>query len=117
MEFCDKSMEDILKDAEKADKYIEIGEIKRLIKETLNGLKNAHSVNIVHRDLKPENILIKDGSVRICDFGSSKFIDPSGMNTPYVVSRYYRSPELIFGVTMYDSAIDIWGKSKIYLSY
>jgi len=50
----------------------------------------------VHRDLKPENILFsRKGIVKICDFGSSKYIDPNGKNTPYIVSRYYRAPELI----------------------
>jgi serine/threonine protein kinase len=49
--------------------------------------------------------------VKICDFGSSKFIDEkpgSYKNTPYVVSRYYRAPELIFASNMYNEAIDIW---------
>lgn len=49
--------------------------------------------------------------VKICDFGSSKFIDEkpgSYKNTPYVVSRYYRAPELIFASNKYNEAIDIW---------
>lgn len=52
-----------------------ITEVKRLTKETLNGLAHMHEMNIVHRDLKPENILLKDGEVKICDLGSSKQID------------------------------------------
>lgn len=51
----------------------------------------------MHRDLKPENILVNKQSqvAKICDFGSSKYIDSNGKNTPYIVSRYYRAPELI----------------------
>jgi serine/threonine protein kinase len=70
-----------------------------------------HSLRIIHRDLKPENILINKGQVKICDFGSSKFLDEtpgSYKNTPYVVSRYYRAPELIFASNRYNEAIDIW---------
>lgn len=70
-----------------------------------------HELRIVHRDLKPENILIRNNIVKICDFGSSKFIDESPgsyKNTPYVVSRYYRAPELIFASNKYNEAIDIW---------
>jgi serine/threonine protein kinase len=55
--------------------------------------------------------LIKNGVVKICDFGSSKFIDEkpgSYKNTPYVVSRYYRAPELILATNKYNEAIDIW---------
>ena len=69
-----------------------------------------HELGISHRDLKPENILLKDETVRICDLGSSKVLDksPDSMNTPYVVSRYYRAPELILACHKYDFSIDIW---------
>ena len=36
-------------------------------------LEHAHSRGIVHRDIKPENILIKDGILKISDFGLSKY--------------------------------------------
>ena len=35
------------------------------------------------------------------------------MNTPYVVSRYYRAPELIMGSNKYDCSIDIWSAGCI----
>ena len=35
------------------------------------------------------------------------------MNTPYVVSRYYRAPELIMGSSLYDCSIDIWSTGCI----
>lgn len=35
------------------------------------------------------------------------------MNTPYVVSRYYRAPELILGSHYYDLSIDIWSAGCI----
>lgn len=67
---------------------------------------------MIHRDLKPENILIKDGEVKICDLGSSKVLDDvTFMNTPYVVSRFYRAPELILGTNRYTETIDMWGKN------
>ena len=73
-----------------------------------------HELNIVHRDLKPENILLKGDVVKICDLGSSKVLDTQEfINTPYVVSRYYRAPELILGSNKYDSSIDIWGNEFV----
>ncbi len=77
-------------------------------------MKNIHKYNIAHRDLKPENVLLSEkGEVKICDFGSSKIIDSYGKNTPYIVSRYYRAPELILCITKYTTAIDIWAAGCI----
>ena len=68
-------------------------------------MKYVHSKGIAHRDLKPENILLdEDGVVKICDFGSAKKID-SNLNTPYIVSRYYRAPELILACSDYTDKI------------
>lgn len=52
---------------------------------------------------------MKDDQIRICDVGSSKVLDKkSRLNTPYVVSRYYRAPELILATDKYTFSIDIW---------
>lgn len=51
--------------------------------------------------------------IKICDFGSSKIIDANGKNTPYIVSRYYRAPELILCLTKYSTAIDVWAAGCI----
>lgn len=73
----------------------------------LRGLKYLHSAGIIHRDLKPANVLVNlDNDLRIADFGLSR---PSGDNmTGYVVTRWYRSPEVMFNWCNYDSAVDIW---------
>jgi glycogen synthase kinase 3 beta len=65
--------------------------------------------------LKPENILIDPSTltVKICDFGSAKKMG-KGLNTPYIVSRYYRAPELIFCNKKYDESIDIWSAGCIF---
>jgi serine/threonine protein kinase len=82
--------------------------------QLLNGLKNLHRKNIAHRDLKPENVLLsKNGEIKICDFGSSKIINESGKNTPFIVSRYYRAPELNLCVTRYNVLVDIWSAACI----
>lgn len=85
--------------------------IKDYIKQLLEGMKYVHKQKVCHRDLKPENILLtSDGIIKICDFGSAKILNGEGLNTPYIVSRYYRAPELILACSDYTSKIDIWGK-------
>ena len=46
--------------------------------------------------------------IGICDFGSAKILIPNENNLPYICSRCYRAPELIFGSTQYNTMIDIW---------
>ena len=87
-------------------------------KQMLEGIKAMHSIGIFHRDLKPGNILVsKDCQVRITDFGLARFMDDTtlaGKNdvnpmTEYVVTRWYRCPELLLAPKEpYSEAIDMW---------
>lgn len=110
MEYCDASLEDTLRKAEKQKTAIKMEHIKHYIWQVFNGLKHMHEKTIAHRDLKPENILLSvhghegfedsnplDHEVKICDLGAAKVLSKTNLNTPYVVSRYYRAPELILG--------------------
>jgi len=84
-------------------------QIKNFMIQILKGMMFVHTKSVCHRDLKPENILMNsEGMVKICDFGSAKVLSPSGLNTPYIVSRYYRAPELILACSDYTNAIDVW---------
>ncbi|CAG8516761.1 9848_t:CDS:10 [Acaulospora colombiana] len=70
------------------------------------GLIKRH--NVVHCDLKPENVLLKHptkSSIKVIDFGSSCFENEKVYT--YIQSRFYRSPEVILGMT-YNMAIDMW---------
>ena len=55
-------------------------------------------------------------TVKICDFGSAKVLRDSN-NTPYIVSRYYRAPELILAVSDYTNKIDIWAIGCIFAEF
>lgn len=96
-------------------------------------LAHMRKCSIIHADLKPDNILVslpegldvgrgiceltylqvneQRNILKICDLGTA--IDRSDAATahneitPYLVSRFYRAPEIILGMP-YDYAIDMW---------
>ena len=97
-----------------AKSFLSIQAIKKYALEMFTGLATMHQIGVVHRDLKPENVLLKDDCVRIADLGSAKMIDHRFyLNTPYVVSRYYRAPELLLASNRYDAAVDVWSAACI----
>ena len=60
------------------------------------------------QDLKPSNIVVRsDCTLKILDFGLARSAGTSFMMTPYVVTRYYRAPEVILGMG-YKENVDIW---------
>jgi len=82
--------------------------IKKFVASILQCLRVISKCRIIHCDLKPENILLqKRGStaINVIDFGSSCF-EHQKVYT-YIQSRFYRSPEIILGVS-YTAAIDMW---------
>ncbi|CAG2102286.1 unnamed protein product [Medioppia subpectinata] len=71
-------------------------------------LKLLKRCNIMHADIKPDNILVTENKLvlKLCDFGSASDANENEI-TPYLVSRFYRAPEIILGHS-YDFSIDMW---------
>lgn len=71
-------------------------------------LSLMRKAEIMHADIKPDNLLVNENKtiLKMCDLGSAS--DLSEMEiTPYLVSRFYRAPEIILGLP-YDCALDMW---------
>ena len=64
-----------------------------------------HALGICHRDIKPQNVLVDPSTnvLKMCDFGSAKKLARGEASVSYICSRYYRAPELIFGLSEYDT--------------
>ena len=82
-----------------------------ILYQILRALYFLHSANIIHRDFKPSNVLInEDCTVKLCDFGMSRAIqeEENISLTEYVVTRYYRAPEVMLSSHHYSKKIDVW---------
>ncbi|XP_015277041.1 PREDICTED: mitogen-activated protein kinase 13 [Gekko japonicus] len=81
--------------------------IQYLIYQVLKGLKYIHSAGIIHRDLKPGNLAVnEDCELKILDFGLARHADSE--MTGYVVTRWYRAPEVILNWMHYNQNVDVW---------
>lgn len=92
--------------------------IQYFIYQILCGLKYLHSAGIIHRDIKPSNLLLNENcQLKLCDFGLARCIpdrnetvteEDNKYMTEYVVTRWYRAPELLLQERYYNGAIDVW---------
>ncbi|XP_051544102.1 mitogen-activated protein kinase 12-like isoform X2 [Myxocyprinus asiaticus] len=81
--------------------------VQFLVYQILRGLKYIHSAGIIHRDLKPGNLAVnQDCELKILDFGLARQTDSE--MTGYVVTRWYRAPEVILNWMHYSQTVDIW---------
>lgn len=90
--------------------------IQYFMYQLLRGCLYIHSCNIIHRDLKPSNLLLnKNCDLKVCDFGLARGYEESTTTlTEYVVTRWYRAPEVILNASHYTNALDVWSIGCIF---
>lgn len=105
---------------------LSIDHVQYFIYQVLRGLKYIHSCRVLHRDLKPSNLLVNSNcDLKICDFGLARGIpgdeqrEAAGRNgtlllTEYVVTRWYRAPEIMLACHEYSYPIDVWSVGCIF---
>ena len=80
-------------------------------------IKHLHENSIIHRDIKPSNIFIKNGILKLGDFGLSRaYSDEKSYEIEKSIDvgcSYYRAPEIDTG--LYDSSIDVYSSGIILL--
>ena len=91
------------------DKYFSEEKIMQYFYQICRGLQYIHSKNIIHRDIKSQNIfLMKNGKIKIGDFGIAKALTNTKNNATTIIGTpYYFSPEIINGEP-YNYKTDIW---------
>ncbi|XP_047330052.1 serine/threonine-protein kinase prpf4B-like [Impatiens glandulifera] len=82
--------------------------VRTYAKQLFIALKHLKNCGVLHCDIKPDNMLVNEAKnvLKLCDFGNAMFAGKNEI-TPYLVSRFYRSPEIILGLP-YDHPMDIW---------
>ncbi|KAL3275380.1 hypothetical protein HHI36_020146 [Cryptolaemus montrouzieri] len=90
------------------DVGLHVKAVRSYTQQLLLALKLLKKTGILHADIKPDNILVNESKLvlKLCDFGSASYVNDNEI-TPYLVSRFYRAPEIILGIP-YEYGIDMW---------
>jgi serine/threonine-protein kinase len=99
---------DLKECCEKA-KLLPMEKVIDIVAQVAGGLDYAHKQGVVHRDIKPANIMmLKDGTLRITDFGIARIQATSKTATGAVLGTpAYMSPEQVNGKKV-DGRADIF---------
>lgn len=102
MELCEKSLTKHMEGLKLTEEVC-----LDLIYQVGLGLDYLHSIGICHRDIKTENVLVKNGILKIADFG---FATKSNIMNTHLGTKPYMAPEFFKSVEdeEYTPKIDVW---------
>lgn len=131
MEYMDGNLYQLMKARD--HKFLDIGSVKSVLFQIMQGLEHIHAHSFFHRDIKPENILVSTSgqqdsgnsfrrysaivtppstppqyTVKIADFGLARETHSKLPYTTYVSTRWYRAPEVLLRAGEYSAPVDIW---------
>merc|ERR1712093_59924 len=131
MEYMDGNLYQLMKARE--HKCLDVGSVKSILFQIMQGLEHIHAHHFFHRDIKPENILVSTSAqqdsgnsfrrysamvtppstppaytVKIADFGLARETHSKLAYTTYVSTRWYRAPEVLLRAGEYSAPVDIW---------
>lgn len=74
---------------------LHIKAVRSYAKQLFEALWLLRKNSIIHADIKLDNVLVNESKslLKLCDFGSASYAHENNI-TPYLVSRFYRAPEI-----------------------
>ena len=73
-------------------------------------MEYAHGQGVIHRDLRPSNVLVSaSGTLKVADFGTSRFLEMAARGTTVIGSPQYMAPEQFQGEAVFASDLYSFG--------
>ena len=95
LELCDDTLYHKRDEELGENKYYDEAIILGILKQICEGLKYLHGKKLAHRDIDPKNILIKNGILKLVDFGLSNHHNTISQKAfSYVGKFFYMAPEV-----------------------
>lgn len=112
----DWTLEDRIKEEEKTEKPFPLIKIWAYVIQLCWGVAYLNMLGVCHMDLKPDNILLKGWTLKIADFGVSKWIAELNweeQKDEYIGNEWKATlrtstPEMLTGKNLWFN-IDTWG--------
>uniref|UniRef100_UPI0037E9030E serine/threonine-protein kinase 17A n=1 Tax=Semicossyphus pulcher TaxID=241346 RepID=UPI0037E9030E len=97
--------------SDREDEAFSEEDVKRLMRQILEGVTFLHQNNVVHLDLKPQNILLTSssplGDIKIVDFGLSRMVSSHQELREIMGTPEYVAPEIL-NYEPISTATDMW---------
>lgn len=111
----------LLRTSENKTRVLDTETCRCVARTLVYALAHTHVRGLTHRDIKPENIMFErdpqrqttqistDHGVKLIDWGLCRHSPTSrAVRSPYVVTRWYRAPEILLGFADYGPPSDMW---------